>query len=551
MIVRRVPFRVLAAALALTALAASCTSDDGDDSASTTTTAPAAITTDTNNDDVAPPLVSAVTIPEGQIDAAIADLPGIIEDFQQRSGVPGVAVAVVHDDEVVFVEGYGVRSTDTDEPVDPDTVFQIASLSKPVSATAVASLVGKGEVSWDDRVVEHLPGFRLSDPVVTEQVTIADLFSHRSGLPDHAADKLEDLGFDRAEVLERLRFLPLDPFRASYAYTNFGLTAGAEAAAAAVGIDWADVVEQEVFEPLGMTSSSDRFADFEAAENRAVGHVEVDDEWQPLYVRQPDAQSPAGGVSSSVADMAQWLRLRLAEGSYDGSQLIAEEALAAADTPQILSSPEAPGPVADHAARSGFYGLGLNIGNDWTGRVRLSHSGAFALGAATAFTMLPSEDLGIVVLTNGAPVGLPESIAATFMDLVETGEVERDWLDAFGPVFAQMSDNPSELAGQEPPEIAAPARAPDAYLGRYDNQYHGPLEVIDQGEGRLAMTIGPEPLTLELTHWDGDIFSFQPVGENAVGISAVTFSMGPDGRATSVTVEDLDEEGLGTFTRAS
>jgi CubicO group peptidase (beta-lactamase class C family) len=551
MLVRHIPFRALAAALAVVALAASCTSDDGDDGASTTTSTTAAVTTGTDNDGKSPSLVSAVAIPDGQIDAAVDALPGIIEDFQQRTGVPGVAVAVVHDDEVVFAEGYGVRSTDTDEPVDTDTVFQIASLSKAVSATAVASLVGKGQVSWDDRVVEHLPDFELSDPAVTEQVTIADLFSHRSGLPDHAADKLEDLGYDRAEVLERLRYLPLDPFRASYAYTNFGLTAGAEAAAAAVDTDWAEVVDQEVFAPLGMTSSSDRFADYEARENKAVTHVEVDGEWQPLYVRQPAAQSPAGGVSASVDDMAQWLRLRLAGGSYDGTQLIAEEALAAVDTPQILSSPPAPGPVADAAARSGFYGFGLNIGNDWTGRVRLSHSGAFDLGAATAFTMLPAEDLGIVVLTNGAPVGLPESIAAAFMDLAETGEVERDWLDGYGPVFARMSENPSELAGQEPPEIPAPARAADAYLGSYDNQYHGPMAVIDEGEGRLAMRLGPEPVTLELTHWDGDTFSYQPVGENALGISAVTFTMGPDGRATSVTVEDLDDEGLGTFTRAS
>jgi CubicO group peptidase (beta-lactamase class C family) len=446
----------------------------------------------------------------------------------------------------VFAEGFGVRSADTDEPVDTDTVFQIASLSKPVSATAVAALVGKGEVAWDDPVVDHLPDFALSDPVVTERVTIADLFSHRSGLPDHAGDLLEDLGYDRAAVLERLRFLPLDPFRDSYAYTNFGLTAAAEAAAAAVGMEWADVVDQEVFEPLGMTSSSDRFADYEAAENKAATHVQVDEAWEPLQVRQPDAQSPAGGVSSSAADMAQWLRLRLAEGDYDGAPLIDSEALAATTTPQALS-----GPPGTPDARSGFYGLGLGVGNDWTGRVRLSHSGAFALGAATAVTMLPSEDLGIVVLTNGAPVGLPEAITATFMDLVETGEVERDWLEAFGPRFAQMSENPSVLADEEPPEFPAPARSPEAYIGTYANDYYGPLEVADEGEGRLAMSLGPEPQVLVLTHWDGDRFSYEPVGENAVGISEVSFEIGGDGRATSVTVEHLDAEGLGTFTRSS
>ena len=547
MSVRRPAVRALAAGLVLAALAASCTSDDGGDDATPTTadSSETTIAVETNHDEESPSVAVAVPIPAEQIDAAIDQLPDIVEEMQSRSGVPGLAVAVVHDDEVVFAEGYGVRSTDTDEPVDTDTVFQIASLSKPVSATAMASLVGKGEIAWDDRVVDHLPGFALSDPVTTELVTLADLFSHRSGLPDHAGDLLEDLGYDRAAVLERLRYLPLDAFRDSYAYTNFGLTAAAEAAAVAVGEDWADIVEQEVFEPLGMTSSSDRFADYEARENKAVTHVEVDGEWQPLYVRQPDAQSPAGGVSSSASDMAQWLRLRLAEGSYDGEQLIDPEALAATTTPQSLS-----GPPATPEARSGFYGLGIGVGTDWTGRVRLSHSGAFALGAATVINLLPSEDLGIVVLTNGMPVGLPEAVAATFMDLVETGEVERDWLEGYGGVLAGMFVNHSVLADQEPPEFPAPARAPEAYLGTYANEYYGPLEVVAEDEGRLAMTLGPEPVVLLLTHWDGDTFSYEPTGENAVGISAVTFTMGPDGQATTVLVEFLDANGLGTFTRA-
>ncbi|MCD9623278.1 serine hydrolase [Rhabdothermincola salaria] len=546
MSVRRPAFRVLAVGLVLAALATSCTSDDGDDGATAPDATETSVAVETNHDDQSPSVVSAVAIPDGQIDAALAQLPEIIEEMQARSGVPGVAVAVVHDDEVVFAEGYGVRSTDTDEPVDTDTVFQIASLSKPVSATAMASLVGKGEIAWDDPVVEHLPGFALSDPVTTQLVTVADLFSHRSGLPDHAGDLLEDLGYDRTAVLERLRFLPLDAFRDSYAYTNFGLTAAAEAAAAAVGTEWADIVQQEVFDPLGMSSSSDRFADYEARENKAATHVEVDGEWQPLYVRQPDAQSPAGGVSSSANDMAQWLRLRLAEGTYDGDQLIDPEALAATTTPQSLS-----GPPATPDARSGFYGLGIGVGNDWTGRVRLSHSGAFALGAATVINLLPSEDLGIVVLTNGMPVGLPEAIAATFMDLVETGEVERDWLDGYGAVMAQMFVNPSVLADEQPPAFPAPARAPEAYLGTYANDYYGPLGVVVEGEGRLVMTLGPAPESFLLTHWDGDRFAYEPTGENAVGISEVTFEMGPDGQATTARVEFLDRNGLGTFTRTS
>lgn len=538
--------RLLGGAVALALLAGACSSD-GDDGGSppaspaTSTPTSEAIQVD---EQAAPPTVSAVPISDEQVRAAIASLDDLAEEALARTGVPGMAIAVVHDDDIVYAKGFGVRDTTTDEPVDADTVFQIASLSKPVGATVVARLVGEGTVGWDDRIIDHLPNFALSDPLVTQQVTLADLYSHRSGLPDHAGDLLEDLGYDQAEIFDRLRLLPLEPFRASYAYTNFGLTAAAEAAADAAGTPWAELSEELLYRPLGMTSTSSRFADFEAAPNRALTHVEVDGAWVPLQVRDPDAQSPAGGVSSTANDMARWLRLWLAEGAYDGRQLVDPDALAELSTPHALS-----GPPATPDARSSFYGLGIGVGNDWTGRVRLSHSGAFALGAATTISLLPAEDLAIVVLTNGSPVGLPESVAGTFMDLVEVGRPERDWLAAFQPRFEAMAANPSRLAGEEPPQLAAPARADAAYLGTYANDYYGPLEVVTGADGGLVMALGPGPEELPLTHWDGDVFSYEPTGENAMGISAVTFTVGPDGRATQVVVEALDALGLGTFTR--
>lgn len=148
-----------------------------------------------------------------------------------RTGVPGVAVAVVHKDEVVRLDDFGKRHVGQEAEVGPDTVFQLASLSKPLASTVVAGAVGDKTVAWDDPVAEHLPDFALKDPWVTEHVTVADLFAHRSGLPDHTGDLLEDLGYDRKYVLERLRLKPLTPFRASYAYTNFGVTTAGEAVA--------------------------------------------------------------------------------------------------------------------------------------------------------------------------------------------------------------------------------------------------------------------------------------------------------------------------------
>ncbi|WP_193320117.1 serine hydrolase domain-containing protein, partial [Mycobacterium tuberculosis] len=194
--------------------------------------------------DASPNERSAIQIPAGRIDDAVAKVDGLVGELMQNTGIPGMAVAIVHGGKTLYAKGFGVRDVGKgggpDNKVDADTVFQLASVSKSVGATVVAHAVTDNVVTWDTPVVSKLPWFALRDPYVTGQVTIADLYSHRSGLPDHAGDLLEDLGYDRRQVLQRLKYLPLAPFRISYAYTNFGVTAAAEAVAAAAGQSWED-----------------------------------------------------------------------------------------------------------------------------------------------------------------------------------------------------------------------------------------------------------------------------------------------------------------------
>lgn len=494
---------------------------------------------------LSPAQTPGVEVPPGQIDAAVAELPRIAADIMARNGIPGLAIAVVHKGETVFSEGYGVRRVDLADPVTPDTVFQLASLSKPIGATVVARKVSEGVVSWDSRMRDLLPWFTLSDPARSEKLTIGDLYSHRSGLPDHAGDDLEDLGFGRQTILERLRLLPLNAFRTSYAYTNFGLTAAAEAVAEASGTDWASLSEDALYRPLGMTGTSSRFEDYMAAENRAIPHARDGNTFAPLFQRDPDAQSPAGGVSSSANDLAIWLKMVLANGQHDDNEIISSEALLPALSPQSFSGqPHTPD------ARAGFYGFGFNVGVDPSGRVKLSHSGAFLMGSGTCFSMIPSLDLGIVVLTNAAPVGAAEGIAAAFTDLAQFGRETRDWYAGYSRLFEAFFTLRGRTVGRDAPAAAAPPPAAPAIVGRYAHPYFGTVEITAVGDG-LVLSAGPEPQHYALKPWDGSIMVFNFVTENApIGSrSTLAFTEMEDGQAQSLEIELFGEEGPAAFQR--
>jgi CubicO group peptidase (beta-lactamase class C family) len=495
-----------------------------------------------------PMMASAGAVTRAQVEAALPKLETLATETLRRTGIPGLAITVVYKDEVLFLRGFGVRKAGTARPVNADTVFQLASVSKPIASTIVAGVVGDKLATWDDPIVKHAPAFAMDNPYVTRAVTLRDMFCHRSGLPDHAGDLLEDLGFDRATILHRLRYLPTgNHFRATYAYTNFGLTAAAVAAARAAGTSWEDLAAR-LFRRLGMTHTSPRLADFAAAPNRALLHVRVGGRWVARYTRNPDTESPAGGVSSSVRDLARWLRLQLGNGLFEGRRVIEAAALAETHRPQIIS--DAPhNPATD---RAGFYGLGWNVSYDDQGRVHLSHSGAFNLGAATNVTLLPSEQLGIVALTNAHPIGAPEALTRSFLDLVLTGTVAQDWLALYGQRFLAF-DRPAygtTVDYTRPPAHPSPALASTAYVGVYHNNFFGEITVAAHGGG-LVLTQGPHKAPFPLRHFARNVFTYQPVGENAYGLSAVTFTVGAAGKATRVVVENLDIHGQGTFTRAA
>ena len=478
------------------------------------------------------------TLTRAQVEAALEKVEGFVESERSHFGTPGVAVAVVHDDEVVLSEGYGLREVDRLDPVTVDTVFALASMSKPISATAVAQLVADGIVAWDDPVHPHT-GIRFSDPWVTEHVTFADLYSHRSGLPGLFGNTLEYVGFSREQILDRLPLIGLNPFRASYSYSNFGLTAAGDAAARAAGTTFEDMIRERLFAPAGMTRSSARHADYLAADDRSAIHYAIDGTWM-VGSRQADPQAPAGGLSSSLRDVATWVRLVLGGGMLGDEEIIDRDALATTHAPHILRAP-----LSGYHARPALYGLGWNVETDHFGHLRWAHSGAFSAGASTTVVLLPEQQLGVVVLTNGMPQGVPEIVADEIVDQVLAGEVTRDWRRVwYDERFSHFYDE----YGPAVPGDPAPPLADAAYLGTYGNAYFGHVEVVDQ-DGALALVLGPSRLSVPLTHLDASTFTAAIFTEAPNDRTAITFTV-EGGRAVGVDLGDGDGPGLGQLTRA-
>lgn len=484
------------------------------------------------------------------VDEAIDRLDQQARLLIAETGMPGLAIAVVNRDGVLFERGYGIRNIDTGAPVTPDTVFQLASVSKPIGAVVVASVVGDGLIEWGTPVREVFPWFSLSNPFVSDRLSIGDLYAHRSGLPDHAGDDLEQLGFTQREVFEALGKLPLEEFRVDYAYTNYGMTLAAEAVAERVGTNWAALSEERLYRPLGMTSTSSRFSDFQGRDDRAVGHVLENDayvvgperreqgvsRWSDAY--NTDRASAAGGVSSSVRDMGRFLSFLLA-GGRTADLSLSSVALAPVFTPKTIIAD-----ASDLTLRGAHYGYGFFLSMHESGQRIWNHGGAFSWGTSTAIAVLPDADVAVVILANATPNGVVDALIADFNDMVIAGAPSQDWWALYRAALAPVLAPQGRLANVSPPLQARRHMALSAYEGTYEHDFFGPLKVSSDGSGALRLSLGKNyQLVFEARHWDADTFVFSPLNDAQMpgSLSAVDFY------GNKVAIEAYDRPELGAF----
>jgi CubicO group peptidase (beta-lactamase class C family) len=307
-----------------------------------------------------------------------APLPGLdayVEAAMRDWQVPGLALAIVRNDSVIYARGYGTTEAGGGSPVDEHTLFAIASTTKAMTAAALGMLVDEGRVAWDDPVTRHLPSFQLGDPWVSRGLTVRDLLTHRAGLA--RSDQLWIAApFDRAEILRRARHLPTAAgFRSEYGYNNIMYIAAGEVVGAAAGTTWDDFLDERLFGPLGMTRSTSRAATVATRDNVASSHVMVDGRVVPVPRRNYDNIGGAGGVFSSAWDMAQWIRLHLGGGAYDGRRLIEAGTVREMHTPHTVIRGDTVSERLFPDTHFRAYGLGWML-QDYRGRKMVYHSGS-------------------------------------------------------------------------------------------------------------------------------------------------------------------------------
>jgi CubicO group peptidase (beta-lactamase class C family) len=344
-------------------------------------------------------------------------LDKLVESTLKNFNVPGISVAIVKDGKIIHAKGYGVKSILTNEKVDANTLFGIASNSKAFTSAALAMLVDEGKVKWDDKVIKHLPNFKMYNEYVTNEFTIRDLLTHRSGLGLGAGDLMFWPGgtdFTPKDVVENLQYLkPVSAFRTKYDYDNLLYIVAGEVIQKVSGKSWCDFIEERIMKPLEMDNSAASFVRLKDTANVIVPHVPTDGKLKAISRYQDHIFDAAAGIYSSVNDLSKWMIMQLQNGKYgsENKSLFSEKEQNEMWQLQTIIPSNARAPYNTHFSG---YGLGWFL-SDVKGYKQVSHTGGLE-GIVTQVTLFPELNLGIVVLTNQQSGAAFSAITNTIKD---------------------------------------------------------------------------------------------------------------------------------------
>jgi len=431
-------------------------------------------------------------------------ISGAIEDW----GIPGLAIAIVEDDQVVHTKGFGYRTIHTQDRVDGHTLFAIASNTKAFTATALGVLVQEGKISWDDPVWNVLPDFQLSDPVVTRKMCIRDLLCHRSGLGLWAGDLTWwNSIYDRKEVIRRIRFQKLvSDFRTSYHYTNLMFLVAGEIIPQITGISWDQFIKQRFFDELDMNRSTTSVKDLVDLENVATPHAMLDGDLAAIDYLDVDNCAPAAAINSSVNDLSHWVRLQLNNGVYGGKRLVDSKIILETRKPHTLMNIGEKSRSLNPSIHFSTYGLGFRT-HDYQGRLVVNHTGGLD-GMVSYVGFMPEENIGVIVLTNMDEHRLHRALPLYVFDVL-LGLDGKDWSTIYLDDFKKTQKHREEeekkrLANKA--ENTKPTLPVERYAGTYTSDVYGTADIF-QEEGQLRIGLSAHPkFEATMTHWHYDTF---------------------------------------------
>lgn len=496
-----------------------------------------------------------------------AELQGILDlletfavDQMHSAHIPGMAYAIVKDDQIIYAKGFGVRKQGESDAVDENTLFAIGSNTKAFTATLVAMLVDDGKLKWTDRVVQVLDEFQMKDPWVTHEMQVTDILCHRSGMPGYQLDNMVLLGFQRPEIVRAARWVqPVTSFRSAFAYSNTLYLAAGQLIEAKRGHSWEEDLSVHLLQPLAMNFTTGD-PDALPSANVATGHFLLSDNsvwpipenWRYSYIQK--TVGSAGSMYSNVLDLAQWLRFQLADGRIDNTQLVSRDNLAVTRAPRTLITSDISGPHSSYA-------MGWRYEADSVSpRPILWHDGAIS-GMLSAIGFVPGADIGIVVLTNAEPVELPTQVMFAFFYLYFNYQAVPNLASDLLIRSAIQSALPAiQTTFHKPPSFSTAIRKPQAidlsnqsldghklnrFVGAYVNPAYGRITVKMQNNN-LVSTIGPAKIQIPLVRYRGDFFigAFPDYPENDI---LVEFKVSPGGFTTGAVVLGYEDVNGGFF----
>jgi CubicO group peptidase (beta-lactamase class C family) len=494
-----------------------------------------------------PPPVSTHDIVQPMLPDQLQDFDAYMADTLKTFDVPGIAVAIVKDGKVVMEQGFGLRELGKPDKVDAHTLFAIASNTKAFTAAALQQLDEAGKLKMDDRVIDHLPWFRMSDPYVTHEMRIRDLLAHRSGLSLGAGDLLywPPTSYTTKDVVERLAKVPLtNGFRSHYAYDNILFAVATLVIEQASGQTYADYVREHLFKPVGMDESLIDKTGLKAGMDVASGHAPYN--FKAIQPVPPMAwlnDPGAGGIYASVHDLAKWMNVQLAGGALpDGGRVFSDkshQAMWSMLTPIPISKPPLPElqPLVPD-----FYGYGEGwFLSDYRGQKLAWHTGGWP-GFVSRITMVPSLHLGVVVLTNQQSGAAFNAVTYRVLDAYLNPVHKTDWVAVYQKAV-QQSEAKADTS------VAAHAAARDKhskpslpladYAGTYRDPWYGDV-VISNENGKLRLRFSKtEQLIGTMTPWQHDSFTVRWDDRSLDADAFVDFNLDMDGRIREMRMQPI------------